>query len=432
MDSSLTLQLPAGASIHILTTSRCRGIVEAHRSVPGLDAEQSLVVSYLDGHDLDPAARGAVDAWEDLRSTTGQRTRYNSPTRFLNAVAAVVPDREQPFAVLIVRDGMACGVISGSFEPRALWRNAGRLNLLLPGLRCLSVPQTALITDRTGPAARLVGRYLKVLVGRRIVHRLELENLSLTDPLHAELTGPDGLSTRLVRLDKLRWCRQLLDPESGDPIEYHSKKTRSTWRRKLRLLAKEFDGELELVKVTSPDETDDFVVKAAGIVAQTYQLALGTGASNTPECKAFAREMAEEGVLRCYMFIGRGEPISYVMGDLEDGRFHLWATSFLPRYGRFSPGIVLLNEVMDDLVSSGAEVFDFGDGEAAYKEMLGSERHDEQNLRAYAPAVLSRTAFAFDVVVARLRSLARRRLARLGLLDRARQARRGLLRRNAG
>ncbi len=380
------------------------------------------------------AAEGAgpddlLGDWQELLDAQRGGTRYNSPRRFAAGAAAARPDGRQPLAALFSADGRARAVIVGALRPGDAWHGAGPLARLLPGLNCLTIPQTGIVTDGSAEAVAAVVGCLDTLLRGHVLQRVEIDNLATGGALHRALEQGPGAAFGLVRRDHVRFCRRLRDPQTGEPVQVNSGKTRQGLRRKQRNLRDQFGGDLEFVQVTSPDRTDWFAQNAARIVAQTYQAALGIGVRDDPAMRSYLHDLATEGVLRGYLFLGQGAPVAYVLGDLENGVFNLWATSFLPDYAQFSPGVVLLNQVFEELTAEGAELFDFGHGDADYKRRLGDVELRQESLRIYGPGAVPHTAFLVHVGSDGLRDRMRGALVRSGRLDQARKFWRTCLRR---
>lgn len=64
------------------------------------------------------------------------------------------------------------------------------------------------------------------------------------------------------------------------------------------------------------------------------------------------------------------------LGLLGAGRLHYWFPVYEPAYAKYSPGKVLLSEIMRRSKQLGLDVIDFGEGHADYKEAAATETHD--------------------------------------------------------
>lgn len=399
------------------------------------DAVSARLVGCGHADTAHPDARtgaGLLQEWEDFLAETRQSTRYNGARRFQARAAAVAAgakdDWGEPVAALFSDTGVRA-LIRGTAQARGPWYGARRLSGLLPPLQCLSIPESGIVLGDQVAALDAVRRHLGALLDRGAVDRIDILNVPTDSALHAALARDLGGRFRVVSNGHVRHLRQLRDPGSGAPIQQNSAKTRQSLRRKLRNLSDAFGGAFEFLRFDAPESTDRFVALAAEVTAHTYQVALNVGVKDDAPTRALARELAAEGLFRGYVFLGAGRPIAHVMGDLECGTFRLWATSFLPEWGRFSPGILLLDRVFDDLAEEGAERFDFGHGDAAYKRLLSTGSQAEADLTLYGPGKAAALAWAVHCVTVRCKSLLRQAAARWGVLDWLRKAGRGALRR---
>ena len=70
------------------------------------------------------------------------------------------------------------------------------------------------------------------------------------------------------------------------------------------------------------------------------------------------------------------ELIAAHLGLLRGGRLHYWFPVYEPGHAKYSPGKVLLAEIMKHSEQLGIQVIDFGEGHADYKEAAATETHD--------------------------------------------------------
>lgn len=64
------------------------------------------------------------------------------------------------------------------------------------------------------------------------------------------------------------------------------------------------------------------------------------------------------------------------LGLFGAGRLHYWFPVYEPAHAKYSPGKVLLSEIMRRSKQLGVDVIDFGEGHADYKEAVATETHD--------------------------------------------------------
>lgn len=416
-------------NVDILCSVNDEGLARRCASVAG---ERVTTIPVGDSEPAKPAedeAANLTSSWDGLLERTRQRTRFNCSRRFVDGVRSAEPGQPSGIAALFSTDQPQALVV-GKLDLNDTWQGVGPLSRILPGLPTLEIAHSALVTDSSSEAVEAAVGYLAKLLRSDVAKRLQVKNLLVDSALHAAFDRCLDGGCRILRRPEVRFRRRLRDPETGEPVQVNSSKTRQGLRRKQRNLKKELGGDVEFLKVTRPDQTDEFLRDAAEIVAKTYQAAIDVGVRDDAPMREFLHKLATEGTLRGYLFRGNGQAIAYVLGDVENCTFNLWATSFLPEYGRFSPGIVLLDQVFEELTSEGVELFDFGHGEAAYKQQLGNEKLEEETLSIYAPGPVPLTAFLLHRGSLSLQSALRDALNRSGGLQKLRKIWRDLLRRS--
>lgn len=358
-------------------------------------------------------------SWEELRQKNEFATRYNDSQAFLRTLAHYKSgDREVPFAVLFSNaQTQACVV--GWLEQRSVSYALGPLKFKSLKMRCIKLPETAILCDDQPETWGAITAYFQALL--KYVDYLEVPNLLRSHQMFQHITGLVSSHGSYVLEPKVRWRTQLLEPTTGKPLQHRSSKTRSNLRRKEKRLAEEV-GSLQLVKVQAKPQVDEFLDHALEIASQTYQAALAdVGVSDTQEYRTFLHIMAQEGMLRGYLLMAGSTPIAYVLGDVCFKTFTLWATSFVPQYSQRSPGIVMMCKVQEDLAKEGIVMFDFGWGDAEYKRVLSSEKQDEADIRIYAHRLKPTLAYWMDRSLSNLQRQLKAMLQSTGLFHRARE-----------
>lgn len=321
--------------------------------------------------------------WLILRSRYGTATPDADPDFFLDIYHAL--DEEVRPHVVVFRDDTApYALIVGRLARKPITSRVGYFKVPSPHLQCLEIVYGGLITDGKPCSRTAVAGYLETLLSERAVDVLSVHHLNVDHPLAEVLAQGLTSHRRVVCLRDLHWSLNLLDPATGERLMRHSRKTRSTFRRKDRKLVREFGTCVALRVFRYPSEAGEFVKYAGSITSETYQNALNTGVQDTERWRMIVQALADTGRFRGYLLYGRDEPIAYVVGAVFNQSFTLFATGFLPAYCQLSPGSVLLVRVLDGLASDGVTTFDFGFGDAEYKRLHGSRCWEEVTVRLYA------------------------------------------------
>ncbi len=197
-----------------------------------------------------------------------------------------------------------------------------------------------------------------------------------------------------------------------------STKTRSTFRRKLKKF-----GETRLERITDVADVPRFLEIAHQISLQTWQTRqLGLRVRNNAEELELLSILAREGLLRSYLWFSNGEPVAFLIGNQDKGGFHYEEVGYATPFAKHSPGQMMLIQVMDDLFAKDRpEWFDFGGGDADYKQMFASHESRSGTLWLWPPTLSNLATVNYVRGCRRVRQTARRAVVTLGMASRARQ-----------
>lgn len=143
-----------------------------------------------------------------------------------------------------------------------------------------------------------------------------------------------------------------------------AKKQRHEIRRKGRRFAEAF-GEPRLVRDRSPEGFETFVAM--------HRTAEGDkGRFMTPEIEDFfGRLLALGGAVIDVVVGDSGEPLAAAFGFEDVAAYYLYNSAFAPEAAAGSPGVVLLDRLIQSVVEHGRSRLDFLKGDEEYKYRLG-------------------------------------------------------------
>ncbi len=428
----MTLDAPpaASAATRLVALAPAEARATLQRFAEAVRRQGGPELEWVAGDEAEIRARAGalLGEWDALRRRLGIASRFNDPAGFLRGVAG----RHGVPCVLAARAGDVLAVVVATLEHAPLVHKIGYLKVPTPKLKTMRVAETGLLCDATPAALDAVVATLRALVASRAVDHLAIHNLPLDHPLAKRFGEVAAAGSGAVPVQRGRWRTRLLDPVTGAKLVHHSGKTRHKLRKRSSTFDEAFGGEVRLVRIEKEDQIDGFVRAATGIIRQTYQAALGIGVKDTPPYRQLLADLAAAGQLCGYLLEARGEAVAYLVGDVQDGTFRLWATSFLPQHWELGPGVVLLWRVLEELAGRGVALFDFGFGEAEYKAMLGSERIEEGDWRIYAKGLRGRAACLSDRATGAADAFARRLLRSRNLVQRVKKAWRQRMEKGAG
>jgi CelD/BcsL family acetyltransferase involved in cellulose biosynthesis len=208
-------------------------------------------------------------------------------------------------------------------------------------------------------------------------------------------------------------------PEQGlDYWNQFSKKTLSTFRRKLKKF-----GDARLERITQPEQVREFLALAHEISRQTWQSRrLGLRIRNNDAERASLSALADAGLLRSYLWFANGEPAAFCVGNQAQGVFNYEEVGYATKFAKFSPGQMLVVQLIEDLLAHDRpEWFDFGGGDADYKRMFANHTSESGTVWVTPPTWKARASLGWIQCGRTLKQTARRTIATLGLATRVRQ-----------
>ena len=145
-------------------------------------------------------------------------------------------------------------------------------------------------------------------------------------------------------------------------------------QRKLRRYLQASGEAIEFRRYSTPQEARKFYALARPLSAKTYQDRLL--ARGLPDADAFRAELDEHaarGTMRGYLLFHREQPIAFGYCTAVDDCLRFAFTGYDPALAAWSPGIVLVHEMVRSLAGEGRfAVLDFGSGEAQYKRLFAT------------------------------------------------------------
>jgi hypothetical protein len=86
-----------------------------------------------------------------------------------------------------------------------------------------------------------------------------------------------------------------------------------------------------------------------------------------PESARLFRRLADKRALLISSLSAGGKLLAVHFGGFSDNRFYSWIAAYDHQYGKYSPGRLLLEELLRDSQARGDHEFDFGIGHSSYK-----------------------------------------------------------------
>jgi CelD/BcsL family acetyltransferase involved in cellulose biosynthesis len=156
-----------------------------------------------------------------------------------------------------------------------------------------------------------------------------------------------------------------------------SPKVRKNQQWQARKLLSNHSGAVRIDCFTQACELDRVLQDVEYVATKTYQRALGVGFRASAEMRRRLQLRIERGCFRGYVLYIENRPSAFWLGTVYNQDFHSDFMGYDPENAKYSPGMYLITNVIQDLCSHNKEVrkitaIDFGLGDAQYKEVLGN------------------------------------------------------------
>jgi hypothetical protein len=345
-------------------------------------------------------------------------------------VAQTSPYGARPHVMLIRTADRPPILVVGRVERRPMPVKVGYRTLFSVPVRRLVVVAGGIVGATSQADWDLVLDSLRKALRRSGADLLELSKVEVDGPLqraaHEQLTwyqrGHAATPQKRHHSDLSRGFDAFLSARS--------KGTRWRVRKRLRKLDEPTgDGtKVTIRRIGAGDDVDSAVQLVDGIAAKSYQRGIGIGFADDDLHRALMSWAVADGPYRVWVLSFDGAPAAYLNGVLHERTFFLFETAFDQSLADEDPGSILLARVLEELAAQpDVDWFDYGYGDAQYKQSMSDESWDEVDVVGFAvrPRALAlnllNTSMALAVSTAK-RVLGRERVARLRRRSRAAHA----------
>lgn len=327
-----------------------------------------------------------------------------------------------PLVVAVWERGSVTGLIAGRLESSSIIARVGYARLIKIQARVLTVINAGVIGKMDWESAKATCKKLEAMLSDGLADLVSYSLVREEHPLRLVLAQS---KLRTLGCRNPAWSRHWelkLAPERGFLLKAMRSKHRSWINRKEKELESRFTGQVRWVWQSTFSDLEGLCAKMESVACTTYQRGLGAGFVNDGQFRARLGLFAKTGRLRVMLLEIGGNPKAFWFGELEAGTFHSSATGYTPDMREFEVGTLMFIRMVDELVGDGATTFDFGLGDAHYKERFGDNSWRESGIRMFAPTVKGRLLgwllTSTDVIERALRYL----VERAGVLNRVKRA----------
>lgn len=324
-----------------------------------------------------------------------------------------------PCVVSLWIDGRCCCIVAGRLERQLLKPSIGYARL--PGfwVTAITIIHSGIIGTLDAHSAKLVADELESLLGGGDADVAIVNLLSQAEPLSGALRMLRSCRTRHPKWVMHRTLT--LHADAGFLLKAMRPKHRYWIKRKEKDLAAAFPQGIRWSWFPSISGLPDLCEKMEAVAQTTYQRGMGAGFVNDEDTRARLALFARRNQLRVFLVEIDGKPEAFWMGVVYHSEFHSWATGYTQDFSEFEIGTLMFLRMVDKLAEEGVTKFDFGLGDAHYKQRFGDHAWEEATIRLFGPSIKAAILGSLLAACDSLDLLARRLATRFGVADRVKQ-----------
>ena len=330
-----------------------------------------------------PAEIDAVSAYWDEMSIESPHAG-----RALSTLVLQASSHEARPHVILIRDGDRQPIlVVGRVERRPMHVRVGYRTLRSMPARWLQVVPGGVVGASSPSDCDTVVTSLCASLRRGAADILVLSKVELDGPLHRAALTHLAWYRRGHATTPLKRHRSDLSQGFEKFLAARSRGTRWRLRRRLKKLDEATgDREKMAVRRIGPGDGVDGAVKLLDSIAtRSYQRGIGVGFVDDELHRALMAWAVADGPYRVWVLYIDGAPVAFVNGVLHDRTFFLFETAFDPSAAVDEPGAILLARVLEELAAEpDVDSFDYGFGDAQYKQSLSDASWDEVDVVGFA------------------------------------------------
>jgi len=320
--------------------------------------------------------------WEQMQCGESLPAPNVDIYRYLSVVESM-KEAVQPHIMLLSYEGKPKVMVIGRIERRQITCRVGYFTVLKPSLRCLTILYGGILGRPSDEVCVILLQELINTLRHGEVDVTFFNHLLIDSHLIKTMTNflcRDHFPT----LD-LHWQTHI--PESVEAFyKMIPSKHKREWRRCERKLAEEGNGPVKVVCYRNEEEIDYIMEVACEISVLTYKDGMNIGIVDDSLTRALLRQAARDGWLRAYILYVNSVPCAFEFGVRYNATFFPEYMGYDPKWCSFGPGALLWVKVIEDLcVDATIDTLDYGFGDAAYKERLGTKSWPEASVYIFAP-----------------------------------------------
>jgi hypothetical protein len=360
--------------------------------------------------------------WERMQSLQNYPTIDADIDRHLSVVESM-EGKAQPCIIVLSYEGKPSVMVIARIQEHELVITLGYKKLFRPRLKCLVVSYGGILGQINSDTGCFVIRELmKQLRSRKIdmVYFSELRTDSLIFDFSRKLPG--FLCRDHTPVVDTHWQTTALSSRE-EFTKTLSRNERRNITRHTKQLENKASGIVELKSYRGLDEMNQYISVASEISSLTYQKMITGGFSDSPSTRSLLTEAVKKDWFRAYILYAGSEPVAFESGLLYKSTYFAEYRGFHPDWTCGSPGSILLLKVLEEFSQdTNIQKYDYGFGDAPYKQRYGQEKWMEAPIYIFAPGLYPIFVNIIRTLIASFEISVKYILKKYGFIDRVKRS----------
>jgi len=323
----------------------------------------------------------------------------------------VVSKANEPVAMLVCR-----------LEDECIAPSIGYFKPLQIRVRSLSIVYSGLLGQVDQTVSEMLTASLRESLRKRESDVVTLYQLPERSPL---LVTAMEQTSRLWRDTRpslsLHWQLDLYN-KTGGLLQMIGSKHRGVTRRRARDLEKAYPGRVSCEEFQLNGDIGKLCEDLESVARLTYHRGLGEGFKDDTDHRERFTLFNRMGALRAWILRIDGTPRAFCVGFTYRDVFHFFETGYDPGFRSHGIGMFLFLHMTDALIKEGLRKFDYGFGDAEYKQRFSDRSWQEATLRIYARSPTGFFARWYTGFATSFSNVVRLIVRKLGILERLKTA----------
>jgi len=321
--------------------------------------------------------------WEQMQQNESQPVPNADIDRYISVVKASGDD-VRPHVMLMKHNDQPAVMIISRLEKRQLELKLGYRVLFKPRLRCLTIVYGGILGQPKGDLCSLLVSELMKQLQSREVDMVYFNHLRIDSKIYQYARKMPLLLTRgyIPRIEN-HW--EISIPENmASYYQRFSGRRRSELNRYIRKLERTHS-----VKVVCYEQEEDLphaMSQMQEISTKTYQHGMSAGFICNAQTRSVLHMAAARNWLKAHILFIDSKPVAFQVGFQYGSTYFADQIGFDPSWKRYRVGTVLLLKVIEELCTDrSVDKFDFGFGDANYKQLYCDRFWTDVSFPFFAP-----------------------------------------------